>query len=238
MNAVSSNALVGALVAEQPGRARVFEELGIDYCCGGQRSLSDVCRERGLDLETILRRIQAADAAPEEGQEDWVTASLGELVDHIVEKHHAYLRENLPRIAYLTQRVAQAHGANHPEVLEVADVFSSLQRELESHMMKEERILFPLIVEMEKTGQTGWAPGGSIANPIRVMEAEHQDAGNALESFRTLTGGYAAPPDACNTFRAMLHALNELEGDLHAHIHKENNILFPRALALEEKLLG
>ncbi|MGC8669221.1 MAG: DUF542 domain-containing protein [Chthonomonadales bacterium] len=193
MNTVSSNALVGALVAEQPGRARVFEELGIDYCCGGQRPLADVCNEQGLKLDEVLRRIAEADAAPEPSGQDWTEASLGDLVEHIVETHHAYLRDNLPRIGHLTQRVAQAHGANHPEVVEVADVFTSLHSELESHMMKEERILFPLIVQMEQTGQAGWAPGGSIANPISVMEAEHQDAGEALENFRTLTHGYVPP---------------------------------------------
>lgn len=235
MNTMLSNATVGALVAEQPGRARVFEELGIDYCCGGQRPLAEVCTEQGLEIGEVLRRIEEADASPQPSAVDWTRATLGDLVDHIVETHHAYLRDNLPRIAYLTQRVGQAHGANHPEVLQVADVFASLHSELESHMMKEERILFPIIVQMEQSGEAGFAPGGTIANPIRVMVAEHQDAGDALEAFRALTNGYVPPADACNTFRAMLHALAELEADLHAHIHKENNILFPRALALEEK---
>jgi regulator of cell morphogenesis and NO signaling len=159
------------------------------------------------------------------------------LVDHIVTTHHAYLREEFPRLTKMTERVAQVHGERHSELPEVRDVFAALRNELEMHMQKEEQILFPMIKQLD-SGGAGGAAGhcGTIANPINMMEQEHDSAGDALGTLRKLTGGFAVPVDACNTYRVMLDSLAKLEVDLHQHIHKENNILFPKALAAETRV--
>ncbi len=226
---------VGELVVEDPSRARVFEHFGIDYCCGGKIPLAEACAKRGSDLDAVLKALHksSANTSPE-SQKDWLQESMTSLVDHIVTTHHAYLREEFPRLTKMTERVAQVHGERHSELPEVRDVFAALRNELEMHMQKEEQILFPLIKQLD-SGVAGGAAGhcGTIANPINMMEQEHDSAGDALGTLRELTGGFAVPDDACNTYRVMLDSLAKLEVDLHLHIHKENNILFPKALAAE-----
>jgi regulator of cell morphogenesis and NO signaling len=222
---------VGQLVAEQPARSRVFEKLGIDYCCGGKIPLSDACARKNLDAATVLAMLDAAESKDTiDNGPDLTSMSMAQLCDHIVETHHNFLSTELPRIEFLTQKVAKTHGESWPWTVEVAEVFQALKNELTMHMMKEEHVLFPAIRDLE----AGLAPQPSCANqlhgPISVMEDEHQSAGRALEKLNSLTSGYRAPEGACNTFRAMLDALATLESDLHQHIHKENNILFPRAM--------
>ncbi|MBI2297557.1 MAG: iron-sulfur cluster repair di-iron protein [Armatimonadetes bacterium] len=234
MLTMDTGTTVGEMVAVRPSRAKVFERFGIDYCCGGKQPLGQACADKSLDPEAVLAALEAHDATPRgEDDRDWTQATLTELADHIEATHHQFLREALPRLAQLTAKIAQVHGERHPELREVSRIFLGLRSELEMHMMKEEEILFPLCRQLESAAGPTAFHCGSIGNPIRVMEFEHDNAGQALAALARLTGGYQAPEDGCNTYRATLDGLRELEDDLHAHIHKENSILFPRALAVE-----
>jgi len=223
-------ATVGELVAERPARSRVFEELRIDYCCGGNLSLDEACARRGLELEAVHRRLADADAegAADEGT-DWRSVSLADLCGHIVATHHGFLRRELPRLRDLLGKLVRAHGERHPELQDVLSVFEPFADELTAHMAKEEQVLFPLITWIE-SGDV--PPTPFVFQPIGVMQAEHDDAGRALAEMRRLTGGYSVPADGCNTYRAGMAGLAELEADMHEHVHKENNILFPRAARL------
>ena len=225
---------VGEMVVEEPSRARVFERFGIDYCCGGKIPLAEACATRGVDRDAVLKALDEFEArAASESEKDWSRESMTALVDHIVATHHTYLREEFPRLTRMTERVAAVHGERHSELPQVRDVFAAVRGELELHMHKEEQILFPMIKQLD-SGDTGAAGHcGTIENPIRMMEHEHDSAGDALATLRELTGDFAIPADACNTYRVMLDSLAKLEADLHQHIHKENNILFPKALAAE-----
>jgi regulator of cell morphogenesis and NO signaling len=226
---------VGQLVAQDPRRARLFERLGIDYCCGGRAPLDRTCREKGLDLAAVLRQLAAGEAGPRDdahGPFDGATATMGELIDHIVTIHHAYLYRELPRLAALAGQVVGPHGIRHPELRDVRDVFNALKDDLKSHMLEEETIVFPILARLEAAIEGPESHSG-VENPIRVMEYEHDDSGAALARLHTLTDGYTPPADACPTYRALLDGLAGLEADLHVHIHEENNILFPRARAAE-----
>ena len=225
---------VGEIAAAYPAAVRVFQKHAIDFCCGGKLPLEEACRSRGLNTAAVLADLEAALAPAGAKSTDWQTAPLGALIDHILETHHAYLRAELPRVDQMLAKVIDKHGANHPDMVPpLRPLFDGLAAELASHMMKEERILFPLIRSLEAGTLQGPAHCGSIRNPISVMEYEHDSAGNALAQMRRITRDYQVPPDACNTFRALFHGLEELEADLHQHIHLENNILFPRAVDLE-----
>ncbi len=224
---------VGELVAERPSRSRVFERLGIDYCCGGKLSLAEAGARRGLSVEELIRAVAEHDQAAPAEERDWTQASLTELADHIEATHHAYLRDELPRLGLLAAKVADVHGGEQPHLRDINGVFVELRAELESHMMKEEHILFPICRQLDRSAGPQAFHCGSVANPIRVMEHEHDNAGRALEQLRELTAGYQPPQSACNSYRALYDGLATLEQDLHQHIHKENNILFPRAIAAE-----
>lgn len=223
---------VGQLVVERPARARIFERLGIDYCCGGRLSLAEACAKRGLEPDDVAAQLRAADEAAdaEPPSRDWAAASAAELADHIEATHHAMLRRELPRLAEMAAKVAQAHGARHPGLVRLRNVFDKFACELNAHMAKEERVLFPWIRVLE-SGADG-APAG-VGNPVAQMIHEHDSAGEDLSQMRALTDGFTPPPGACGTWRAMLDGLRELEADMHQHVHKENNILFPKALELE-----
>jgi regulator of cell morphogenesis and NO signaling len=239
MTTLTPEITVGQLVAERPSRARLFERLGIDYCCGGRAPLAQACTEKGLDVEEALRALEVGEPEAQVAGHDGFLAAMttmGELIDHIVARHHAYLREKLPHLEGLFDQVVAAHKASHPELQELRDVFAALKDELTLHMLKEEKILFPMIVQLEAVLEMPHFHCGSISNPIRVMEHEHVDAGNALTLLRAMTSGYTPPADACARYRALLDGLAELEADLHLHIHEENNILFPRAAAAEDAL--
>lgn len=237
MTTINTGATLGSLVAEQPSRSRVLEQLGLDYCCGGKATLSDACAAAGLDASAVAAQIAEADAAtPADTTADWTTAPLADLADHIEATHHAYLKSELPRITQLAEKVAQAHGALHPEAKIVASVYAGLRAELEAHLMKEEMILFPICRQLETAEGPVAFHCGSVANPIGAMEYEHDMAGEALAEMSKATNGYSTPDDVCNTYRALMDALKGLELDLHQHIHKENNILFPRAIEMESRL--
>lgn len=228
MTSIDPATTVADLVAERPGRARVFERLGIDYCCGGKVSLEDACAAKGLEATAVAGVLAEIDV--DDDEEDWSTAALADLCDHIIERHHAYLREELPRLSALVEKVVKAHAEAHPELREVEDVFGAVSAELQGHMVVEEAVLFRACRQLEAGGTSELA---SLAGPVQAMEADHVVTGAALERLRALTAGYAPPPGACNSYIAMLDGLETLELDLHRHIHEENNILFPRALALE-----
>ena len=227
-----SNALlntVGQLVAERPARARLFEKLGIDYCCGGKKSLADACKAKGLDGATVAVMLDAIEDGPSSAAFDVSNMTLSELADHIEKTHHAYLKTELPRLTPLIQKIAAKHSDKNAKLPQLPPVFLALRSEMESHMAKEERILFPMIRQIE-SGQEGvGAHCGGIQNPIRMMEMEHQSAGDALARIREITDDFSTPPDACKTYRGVMHALRELEADMHQHVHKENNVLFPGA---------
>jgi regulator of cell morphogenesis and NO signaling len=222
---------VGRLVSEWPGGARVLDRLGIDYCCGGRVPLARACAARGLDCAEVLKELEACEARAAEAETgDWLPGTSSGLADVIVATHHAYLRRELPRLSALSAKVAEAHGGRHPELCEVRDVVGALKRDLETHMLKEEWVLFPMIRRQEEAIAAGEAPLGGIAEVVRAMEHEHEGAGAAVARLRALTNGYEPPGDACGSYRSLLSRLAELEVDLHHHIHKENNILFPEAI--------
>lgn len=235
---ISRETTVGALVAERIGRARVFERLGIDYCCHGGTSLAEACARQSLDVERVLSTLADSDREADAGEDatDFAAMPAGALADHIEQTHHAYLRQELPRLAGMLDKVVGRHGGDQPWWREIRDTFSGLRQELELHLLKEEKVLFPLIKRLETARARFPMHCGTVANPIRVMEHEHDDAGEALGKIHALTEAHPLPADACNTRRALYDGLAALEADLHRHIHKENNILFPRAAALEAAL--
>lgn len=238
MTEVNLNSSVGTWVAAHAQTARVFESLQIEYCCGGGKSLEQACWDRGLDPQQVLQQLEQVIAEDESLSENWLDASLTELCDHIERTHHAYLKEELPRLTELVAKVVEAHAESHPELATVQEVFASLRAELEPHMFKEEQVLFPAIRQLEESAEDTRFPFGTVQNPIRMMEQEHDDAGYALSRIHTLTRDYAVPEDACNTYRGMLARLRQLERDMHRHVHKENSVLFPRAIKLEGSGIG
>lgn len=232
MHTFQPQELVGSIVARHPALSRVFERAGIDYCCGGKRTLEEACRCKGIDTEEILSRLNAANKT--EGDEAQVASmSLSELANHIESVHHAYLRAELPRLDAITAKVASVHGESEPRLKEIRSVFESLMQEICAHMLKEEQVLFPMVRALESGSASACFTCGTLEHPIRQMEHEHEWVGNALQCLRRLSGDYTPPDWACNTYRAMLDGLAHLERDFHQHIHKENNVLFPRASELE-----
>lgn len=236
---VATEKTVRELVQEFPSATRVFEKFGLDYCCGGKRPLQEACNAANLSVNEVLDSLEAAqkasDIAP--GALDWQTQPLTEVVAHIINTHHKYTRAEISRLGSLLAKVCLVHGKNHPELDRMRAVFHGLAQELTMHMMKEEKMLFPYIVRMEEAVIQKEpilpSPFGSVQNPVLMMEHEHDDAGEALRALREMTGGYTVPPDACISYRALFQALAECEADLHQHIHLENNVLFPRAVAME-----
>ena len=234
------NKTIGELAAENPAAATVFEKLGIDYCCGGSNTLKQACFAAGLPLEQVsdtLEMTLETDRATAPDR-DWKSQPLADLIAHIQSAHHQYTRAALARLEALFDKVCRVHGTNHPELARMQATFGGLAQELTTHMMKEEMVLFPYIVRMERAVQEKStvlpAPFGSVRNPVAMMLHEHDDAGQALREMRAASNGYAAPSDACASYRSLYQALGEFETDLHQHIHLENNILFPRAIEMAE----
>lgn len=217
---------------EIPQSVRVFEKLGIDYCCGGGKSLSEACAQIKVPVEQVLSSLSAIVTPELNGASDWKQAPLSDLVDHIVTKHHTYVKQELPRLDLLLNKVAGKHAEKHPELKRVLIVFGTMRDELNSHLLKEEQILFPYIKQLESNGQRR-AMFGSVRNPIHMMEIEHDSAGEALRELRQITNQFTAPEEGCFSYKTLYQGLVEFEADLHQHIHLENNILFPRAIELE-----
>ncbi len=229
---------VGELAAAVPGATREFEKLGIDYCCGGSRTLGDACAEARISVGQALSRLQEnLTAAQPKSERKWKNESLSDLIAHITSTHHAFVRQECPRIDTLAAKVLAAHGNNHPELLNVQHLFSGLASELSVHLMKEEQVLFPYVIRLEEAIVAGEpappATFGTVVNPVRMMMQEHDGAGDKLKQLRGITKDYAVPADACVSYAELYKALQAFEADLHQHIHLENNILFPRAVAME-----
>ena len=230
---------VREIATGHPASVPVFESLGIDYCCGGGRLLSDACGQAGVDTDQVRLLIEKAEREFQGADyRDWRELPLCELMMHIVDKHHTFVRQETARIEALLMKVVAKHGGAHPELKEIEALFGAIGQELSTHMMKEEHILFPYIKRLEEAaercGPRPQAYFDSVKRPVANMIAEHDDAGALLERIRELARGYTAPDGACLTYQALYRALAAFERDLHQHVHLENNILFPRAVAVEE----
>lgn len=226
------------IALEQPASIRVFERFGIDYCCGGRKPLAEACEERSINPEAVLAALKEATATGGEQTRDWTKASLGAICNHIVETHHAHVRAELPRLEAFAQKVNSRHGSAQRELGQIQELVGSLGEELLQHMDKEEVVLFPYVSNLERN-LTSCGPRpigcfGAVRNPIRVMMREHDAAGEAMAKMRALSGGFTPPEWACPTYRGFYQALAEFEKDLHQHVHLENNVLFPRAIELDE----
>ena len=235
---VANPVTVKEIAATSLAAVKVFEKLGIDYCCGGKRPLVEVCREKGYDPDAVQRELDAAMAGTDHPERDWNAASLGELIRHIIGTHHEYLRSQLAPIEARLEKVHRKYNERYgPTLIGLPDVYANLRAELEMHIRKEEMILFPAIAAYEAAVNSGQplpaTPFGTVANPIHMMEQEHESAGQALARIHEITRDFELPAYACVTYRALMSGLDELERDLHLHIHLENNILFPRAQKLE-----
>jgi regulator of cell morphogenesis and NO signaling len=237
---IQATQTVGELAAQYPDATREFEKLGIDYCCGGSRTLGEACADAKITVEQALARLQQGlSASSTQDQRNWQAASLADLIAHINGTHHVFVRSECPRIENLAAKVVSVHGKNHPELLEVQSIFSDLAGELSVHLIKEEQILCPYVLRLEEAAFAG-APAppamfGTVVNPVRMMMTEHDGAGDALRKLRAVTSDYEVPADACISYKTLYEALKGFEADLHQHIHLENNILFPRAVAQERK---
>jgi len=237
---VSGTKTVRDLAVEIPNATRVLEKYGIDYCCGGKRSLEEACSAAKLPVEDVVKALETAASAATAGSV-LPSGSLAELMSHIVKTHHKFTREEIARLKALLEKVCSVHGENHPELLVIRDTFFGLAQELTMHMMKEENVLFPYIVRMEgavvKNDPVAPAPFGTVQNPVRMMMQEHDGAGEALRQIREASLDFSAPKDACISYQTLYQALPAFETDLHQHIHLENNILFPRAVEMEDRAL-
>ncbi|MBW8049142.1 MAG: iron-sulfur cluster repair di-iron protein [Cytophagales bacterium] len=235
-----NNKTIAELVSNDYRKAEVFRSFGIDFCCGGKRTVEEVCEKKKInydDLKDKLRKIEQKSPPPEQiNFKDW---NMDLLVDYIVNEHHKYVRDNIPLLLEYTQKVAKVHGNANPEVVQIAELFKEIAEELDQHMMKEESILFPYIKQLAEAETNctpiDHPPFGTVQNPIRMMELEHDHAGEVIKEIRKLSNGYIPPDYACNTYQVSYFKLKEFEEDLHRHIHLENNILFPKAITLETR---
>lgn len=230
---------VKSIVNEDFRAASVFEKHSIDFCCHGNVSLSEACAQKGIDQKTVLSELSQLDTSGMGEAASFTMLDLDTIVDHIIRRHHAFVRRISPTIVAHTQKIASVHGKNHPELIDVAERIFTITSDMANHMMREERVLFPYIKGLAAAarGEKEFepAPFGSVANPIRMMEAEHERAGDTMGVIRSETDEYNPPDDACTTYRVTLQELEEFERDLHAHVHLENNNLFPRAIELERR---
>lgn len=236
----AKEATIGEMVTKDFRKAEVFKKFGLDFCCGGKKTLNKACAEKGIDIVELEKQLQAVENVSVSSSQDYASWDLDFLSDYIVNTHHKYVIRSMPAISEYTQKVAKVHGQNHPEAIEIANLFQQVRAELESHMIKEENILFPYIKELvtaqKNKSKIGPCPFGTIANPISMMESEHELVGDISETIGKLTNDFVPPADACTTYRLSYSALKEFIDDLHQHIHLENNILFPKAIQLEKDL--
>lgn len=232
---------IAEIVKENFKTAAVFEKYNLDFCCRGNKLLDEACKEKDLDTSKVVNELVDLKNGSSSSDNKYTEWELDFLVDYIVNNHHHYVKQMIPVISAHTNKVASVHGENHPETIEIAKKFSVVYKELKQHMMKEEEILFPFIkqlVKFKKQKSAAEAPYfGSVRNPIRMMELEHQAAGDEFFGIRELTNNYTPPDDACNTYSVCYQELKDFEQDLHKHIHLENNILFPKSIELEKQML-
>jgi regulator of cell morphogenesis and NO signaling len=238
----TSTRTVREVALELPQATRVFEKLKIDYCCGGNVPLGQACSSAGVDIDDVMKMLEEAGQSEKQETEamDFQHASLTQLIGYIHDKHHVYTKHEMTRLESLIWKVIGAHGKNHPELSTLADQFQRICADLKPHMFKEEQVLFPYIVELERSvvqeGSVPTAPFGTVNNPIHMMMMEHDAAGDLLRELRQTSSNYTVPADGCISYSTLYEALEAFELDLHQHIHLENNILFPRAIEMEKKL--
>lgn len=226
---------LAAIVNDRPEAARVLERHRLDYCCGGDQTLAAACAGAGVDPDELLAEL---DGLPPAGQDapDWAAMDLAQLVDHLETTHHQYLHDELPRLSALAAKVVGVHGDRHPELRHVQQAYEALRSDLEPHLMKEERVLFPMVRQLAAATTSPSFHCATLTNPIRVMLTEHDRAGELLAQLRTATGDHLPPADACASYRDLYASFALLEADTHLHIHKENNVLFPAVVAKEQEL--
>jgi regulator of cell morphogenesis and NO signaling len=223
---------IGEIVANDFRAASIFKEAGIDFCCGGNKSLSEACTEKGAVASSLLEQLETLAQTPVSGAMNFKEWNLSFLSDYIVNTHHKFVLKNLPELVFYTQKIANVHGDHHPELIEVASLFTKINDELLQHLKNEEEVLFPAIKEAEKNASPSIK--STIVSEITRMQGEHEFAGGAMDKINVLTNNYTIPDDACNTYRVSLKLLEQFEDDLHIHVHLENNILYPKALKLAE----
>ena len=237
-----SNLTVGEIVKENFQTAEIFKKYDIDFCCGGKATINEVCSENKISADKLIQDLNEAQSNPDSDTgknfKDWESDYL---INYIINVHHKYVNENLPLLSEWTNKIAQVHGERHPELQQIAKWFHAISVELRQHMMKEENILFPYIVNLyhsvKNNSPVSASPFGTVRNSIRIMEMEHVNAGSLLKKIREISNNYKLPTDACETYKVTYKKLDEFENDLHQHIHLENNILFPRAIELEVSLV-
>jgi len=231
---ITADTPVRDIVVADPATITILERLGIDYCCGGQHSLADACTRCNHNVDAVIEELRQQSNSNGRFVADWQTAPLKDLIAHIVQRHHAFARQHLSLVRELAERVKRLHGPTHPEIYKISEEIAAISAELTHHFSCEETVLFPHIERLGNDGQRPVHPVfANIQQPVTKMIMDHNQTGDELRTLRKTTNDYVPPPDACTTFRALYRALEELERDLHRHIHLENNILFPRALKLE-----
>jgi regulator of cell morphogenesis and NO signaling len=239
---ITSTMTVGEVAVQAPESTRLFESLKIDYCCGGKRPITEACESVGVEVDDVIAML--ADLSSAGGKvEDTINfheLSLTALITHILETHHTFTKSEMDRLRALIDKVINAHGVNHPELFTVSELFQGLCADLKPHMFKEEQILFPYILGLDEASSQNrlrpFAPFGTVNNPIRMMEMEHETAGEILHELRAATSDYKVPTDGCFSYQTLFRGLEDFEKDLYQHIHLENNILFPKASKLEARI--
>ena len=235
---INSETTVRDVALQMPESTRLFENLKIDYCCGGNQLLGQACASAGVDVDDVMEMLAGVDQSNE--ARDFQNTSLAELITHILDTHHVFTKSEMDRLQLLADKVLNAHGRNHPELVHLDELLTRLCDDLKPHMFKEEQILFPYIVALvqaaDQNGAVPFAPFGTVKNPVRMMMIEHDTAGEILRELRALTSDYKVPTDACISYQTLYQAMENFEKDLHQHIHLENNLLFPKALELENAL--
>lgn len=237
---VAEGETIGEITAADFRKAEVFKKFGIDFCCGGKKTIDQVCKEKGINAALLRTELEAGPESSDVASLQYQDLTTEDLIKHIVEKHHAYVTKQLPLITELAFKVERAHAEFHPELIQIRHLMHLLSEELSAHLQKEERVLFPYInrlVICKAEGRKPEIPGfDTVERPINMMEMEHESAGELLEEIKSLSAQYNLPADACNSYRLLFELLQAFEADLHVHIHLENNILFPRAITLEKSL--
>ncbi|MEL1243828.1 iron-sulfur cluster repair di-iron protein [Flavobacterium sp. DGU11] len=236
---VDTKITIGEIVAEDFRTASVFSKYGIDFCCKGNRTLEEACEKKNITVEQLTEELSNV-ANASAGTTDYLSWPSDLLIDYIEKKHHRYIEEKTPVLLQYLNKLCKVHGERHPELFRINELFLQSAQDLAAHMKKEELILFPFIKKMLKAKQTGepieMPHFGTVENPVAMMKDEHTTEGERFEAIAQLTDNYNAPADACSTYKVTFAMLQEFEQDLHTHIHLENNILFPRAIAMEKEL--
>lgn len=238
MNIITAQTPLSVIALHDDAGATVLGRHRLDFCCGGRRTLGEACVTAGLDVDLVLAELEAEASARSAAWEtaipvDWNTKPLESVIAHVIDKHHAFTREAMGRIDPLIAKVVAKHGERHPELAVVGRTYAALAAELAPHMLREERVLFPYIRSLTGVRPLAPPPFATVANPVEVMMREHEAAGAHLDQLLSVTNGFVAPADACTSYRALYAALAELRRDLLLHVSLENNVLFPRAVALE-----